>query len=167
MTILKHQGKKDQLQKTLTRKKVDDLKNKIKKLSRTEAYLKEQIKQRSEKLKSLQRDLDKNQAFLVKIKSSIEALESETETRLNERDLNSAHLVQLQTRAKWYRLIKEKRYRLVIRDEGGGSGMSDLGVLMQQNIELKEALEELENEHVHLKPSIRKIKCSLSDSRHV
>ena len=45
---------------------------------------------------------------------SISELESKTETALNERDQKLSALLELQNRAKWYRAIKEKKYRLIM-----------------------------------------------------
>ncbi len=90
------------------------------------------------------------------------------------KDKNLARILQLQTRfrstllketiklmrndlftrrAKWYRSIGDKRYKLAMKDDE----KSALDSLRAQNEDLKAALTKMEAEFPSLKPSLRKI----------
>ena len=81
---------------------------------------------------------------------------------MDEKTLNLNRLLRLQTRAKWYRMIKEKRYRLASRDgEGGGTGDSNvaegLAELSDKNTQLAEEIRKLETEFPRMRQSLRAV----------
>jgi hypothetical protein len=57
-------------------------------------------------------------------------------------------------RAKWYKSIQEKRYKVNLKDEGD---KNVLETLRTQNEELKSALVKMEAEFPYLKHNLRKI----------
>ena len=72
-----------------------------------------------------------------------------------QKDSKLSSTVQLQTRAKWYRAIKDKKYRLVARDED--KVKNELFTIKSQNEDLRETVEKLEAEFPYLSSGLKKI----------
>ncbi len=149
--------------RTLNNKKADDLTDKVRRLGKEELVLKDQLKARKERLSHLQRELAKNEAFLDKIKSSIKTLEEQTEEKMTEKELNLCRLLRMQTRMRWYRLVKDKRYRIKSAqpDDKAAQLLMDPLALSEQNQTLCEAINAVSEDFPHYKTSLRRIACLL------
>ena len=153
--VIVQREKNPQLIKSMEGRKTEELKLKLKKLQKQEQMFKGQLDQAKEKDNISKKELVKGQAFLKKIKESIVEMEMRERELVEEKNKNLALTVQLQTRGKWYKSIKDKRYRLAIRDEDNGE--SELIQLQKQNESIKGAISELEQEFPNLQECLRKI----------
>ena len=79
---------------------------------------------------------------------------SEIEAKRTGKDIKLNLILHLQTRAKWYRAIKSKRYRPANRDESHAS--AELTHVTAQNQELKAVIQILMREFPQLTKNITK-----------
>ena len=144
--------------KAMTGKKTDDARERLKRLSREESSLREQLNSRKDKLARLRKEIEKNEAFLDKIKDSLRTLEASTEGKLLEKEANLCRLLRMQTRMRWYKLIREKRYKVrpINQDEVLAS---DPIALADQNQALAEGISALADNFPQLKMNLKSISC--------
>ncbi len=94
----------------------------------------------------------------------IAATEHETVAARRERDRRLSSALRLQTRAKWYNMARERRYKI----SGGSNGssdnkeednvkMEDAATVAAQNEMVKEALDRLGMDFPHLREALVRI----------
>lgn len=76
--------------------------------------------------------------------------------RQSQRVRKLALLAQLQTRAKWYQAIKDKSYRLAIKDEDKGG--KELNKIREQNKDLIQAIDQLKDEFPAMNDNLSSIR---------
>ena len=81
--------------------------------------------------------------------------------QLNAKERTLNLILELQTRAKWYRSVNDKKYRLTLKDTED-SANTEIIMLQTQNKNLKEILRILQDEFPALKRNIRKAGTSLN-----
>jgi hypothetical protein len=84
------------------------------------------------------------------------------EHQLNAKERTLNLILELQTRAKWYRSINDKKYRLSLKDNED-SANSEIAMLQTQNKSLTEILRILQNEFPALRRNIKKAGSSLNN----
>jgi hypothetical protein len=84
------------------------------------------------------------------------------EHQLNAKERTLNLILELQTRAKWYRSINDKKYRLSLKDNED-SANSEIAMLQTQNKSLIEILRILQNEFPALRRNIKKAGSSLNN----
>ena len=94
--------------------------NRLKKLNKEEVEFSKIRSKLGEKDLELKQELENSMEFLDKLREAVGKTEAATEDQKSERDRRLNLILQLQNRAKWHRAIKDKRYRLAIRDEDKG-----------------------------------------------
>ena len=89
------------------------MRNKLRKLAREEKELASEIAQSESKENELENELDRKQELLRQLHDKSEELNAKLDSFLTKREHKMNELLSLQTRAKWYRSIKVKKYRYV------------------------------------------------------
>lgn len=84
------------------------------------------------------------------------------EHHLNAKERTLNLILELQTRAKWYRSINEKKYRLTLKDSEE-TAKTEIIMLQTQNKNMKEILRILQDEFPALRRNIRKAGSGLND----
>jgi len=77
------------------------------------------------------------------------------ERQLNAKERTLNLILELQTRAKWYRAVNDKKYRLTLKDTEENAH-TEIVMLQAQNKNLKEILRLLQDEFPALRRNIKK-----------
>ena len=77
------------------------------------------------------------------------------ERQLNAKERTLNLILELQTRAKWYRAVNDKKYRLTLKDSEENAH-TEIVMLQAQNKNLKEILKLLQDEFPALRRNIKK-----------
>ncbi len=163
-------SKHQELSKTEASKHLADLNNHLNKIHRDEREIQKALAEAKESNAAVGRELAKTAAFAEQVKNRSMELQTRREEQLSLKDQRLATVLRLQNRAKWYKAVQEKRYRLAsspttaASSEGPesshserGGRLEDLNGLRLQNRLLKEQLVQMEQAFPHLKHSLRRI----------
>ena len=92
--------------------------------------------------------------MLIQLQNLLVDAVAKIDEKRSSKDVKLNMVLHLQTRARWYRAIKEKKYRPAHRDEAQTA--TELSHTQAQNDELKNILKILMDEFPHLKRNITK-----------
>eukprot|EP00094_Tigriopus_californicus_P006577 TCALIF_06333-PA protein Name:"Similar to Ccdc40 Coiled-coil domain-containing protein 40 (Mus musculus)" AED:0.16 eAED:0.16 QI:0/0.5/0/0.66/1/1/3/0/818 len=112
-----HQAKKPQLSKSMMNKKIEDLKAKFRKVHREEQALKQLCTSKNSRHEDLEQELEHRGKLLKSIRQTSEEISKEIEAHHDLKDTKLAQILQLQTRSKWYRSVKERKYKMYSKSD--------------------------------------------------
>ena len=127
-----------QMIKSLLTKKIEDLNFKLKRMTKEETNIQKKLTLAKEDNDLLKQENEKKQMAFEQMRSLIIQKMQEADLKRNHKDLKLNQILRLQTRAKWYRAIKVKRYRPTNRDEAQSA--TELTSVLAQNEDLKGAV---------------------------
>lgn len=151
-----HSSKKPQLNKSMMNKKIEDLKAKLKKVHKEEHALKQLCTSKQNRHENLEKELDRRRALLKSIRETSEEISREIEAHHDLKDTKLAQILQFQTRSKWYRSVKERKYKM--HSKSDEKFQDELEQLQEQNESLKKSVEELEQEFPYLKTNLKRLR---------
>ena len=137
------------------------MRNKLKKLAREEKEIASEIAQSEAKENELENELDRKQDLLRQLHDKSEELNAKLDSFLTKREHKMSELLSLQTRAKWYRSVKVKKYRMSV--ENDDAALNEIIQLREQNTEIKKIMVKLQDDYPHYRRNILKSIISLSD----
>ena len=130
------------------------MRNKLKKLAREEKDLASEIAQNEAKENELETELDRKQDLIRQLHQKSEELNAKLDSFLTKREIKMNELLALQTRAKWYRSIKVKKYKMSV--ENDDVALNEIIQLREQNSDIKKLMVKLQEEYPYYKRSIQK-----------
>ena len=111
---------------------------------------------RKEHLESIKHQFGTKQILLTELQQNFYDLIEKIDQKWIAKDVKLNMILHLQTRARWYKAIKEKKYRPSHRDEAQSA--AELSHVQAQNDELRNILKILMDEFPRLKRNISKAK---------
>ena len=154
MHFLFRSSQRPQTTRILVTRKIDDMRNKLKKLAREEKDLAAEIAQNEAKENELEIELDRKQDLIRQLHHKSEELNAKLDSFLTKREIKMNELLALQTRAKWYRSIKVKKYKMSV--ENDDVALNEIIQLREQNADIKKLMAKLQEEYPYYKRSIQK-----------
>ena len=142
------------MMKSLLTKKIEDLNFKLKRMGKEENSLQNKVNKANNECQVTQVEFENRQMDFEQLRTEILHKVQEEEEKRNLKDTKLNMILHLQTRARWYRAIKVKRYRASNRDESQGA--TELTHVLAQNQELKAIINQLTMQFPHLRKNITK-----------
>lgn len=147
-------SQRPQTTRVLIARKIDDLRNKLKKLNREEKELTAVIQETEARETVLDTNLDAKQEVLKKLHDKSQELHLAIEKYTAKKESKMVQILTLQTRAKWYRAIKAKKYRMSVESEN--AALSEIAQLREQNEDIKKLLFYLQEEYPYYKKALHR-----------
>ena len=147
-------SQRPQTTRVLVNRKIDDLRNKLKKLAREEKELTVLISEQEIKETHVRNQLGGKQIMLQNLHSKSKELNAQIEKYLYRKEAKMVEILGLQTRAKWYRAIKAKKYKMSV--ENDDAALNEIVQLREQNGDIKKLLERLLQDYPFYKRNLQK-----------
>ena len=119
-----------------------------------ETAIKRHLNARKDQCDSVKQQYGIKQALLNQLQHSYAELLDQIDQKWVSKDVKLNMILHLQTRARWYKAIKDKKYRPSHRDEAASA--AELSHVQAQNDELRNILKILMDEFPRLKRNISK-----------
>ena len=119
-----------------------------------ETAIKRHLNARKDQCDSIKQQYGIKQALLNQLQHSYAELLDQIDQKWVSKDVKLNMILHLQTRARWYKAIKDKKYRPSHRDEAASA--AELSHVQAQNDELRNILKILMDEFPRLKRNISK-----------
>ena len=124
----------------------------MRKLTKEETAIKRQLAVSQGRCESVRTQFGTKQALLIQLQQNIFDVGEKIDLKWSQKDVKLNTILHLQTRARWYKAIKDKKYRPAHRDEGQSA--TELSHTQAQNEEMRNVLNILMDEFPHLKRNI-------------
>ena len=119
-----------------------------------ETAIRRHLNARKDQCDSIKQQYGIKQALLNQLQHSYAELLDQIDQKWVSKDVKLNMILHLQTRARWYKAIKDKKYRPSHRDEAASA--AELSHVQAQNDELRNILKILMDEFPRLKRNISK-----------
>ena len=126
----------------------------LKKMTKEENAIKRHLLTRTNQCNSIKQQLITKQTSLSQLQQTFVGLLEQIDQKWVSKDVKLNMILHLQTRARWYKAIKDKKYRSAHRDEAQSA--AELSHVQAQNDELRNVLKLLMDEFPRLKRNISK-----------
>ena len=126
----------------------------LKKMVKEETAIKRHLSTRRDHCNSIKQQYGIKQTLLNQLQQSYGDLLDQIDQKWVSKDVKLNMILHLQTRARWYKAIKDKKYRPSHRDEAASA--AELSHVQAQNDELRNILKILMEEFPRLKRNISK-----------
>ena len=123
-------------------------------MAKEETAIKRHLNARKDQCDSIKQQYGIKQALLNQLQHSYAELLDQIDQKWVSKDVKLNMILHLQTRARWYKAIKDKKYRPSHRDEAASA--AELSHVQAQNDELRNILKILMDEFPRLKRNISK-----------
>ena len=123
-------------------------------MAKEETAIKRHLNARKDQCDSIKQQYGIKQALLNQLQHSYAELLDQIDQKWVSKDVKLNMILHLQTRARWYKAIKDKKYRPSHRDEAASA--AELSHVQAQNDELRNILKLLMDEFPRLKRNISK-----------
>ena len=123
-------------------------------MAKEENVIKRHLNTRKEQCDSIKQQYGIKQTLLNQLQHSYAELLEQIDQKWVSKDVKLNMILHLQTRARWYKAIKDKKYRPSHRDEAASA--AELSHVQAQNDELRNILKILMDEFPRLKRNISK-----------
>ena len=123
-------------------------------MAKEENAIKRHLNARKEQCDSIKQQYGIKQTLLNQLQHSYAELLDQIDQKWVSKDVKLNMILHLQTRARWYKAIKDKKYRPSHRDEAASA--AELSHVQAQNDELRNILKILMDEFPRLKRNISK-----------
>ena len=123
-------------------------------MAKEETAIKRHLNARKDQCDSIKQQYGIKQALLNQLQQSYVELLDQIDQKWVSKDVKLNMILHLQTRARWYKAIKDKKYRPSHRDEAASA--AELSHVQAQNDELRNILKILMDEFPRLKRNISK-----------
>ena len=147
--------------RVLITRKIDDLRNKLKKFAREEKEVTALIGECEASENHVQNQLNLKQKIFRELQQKSIDLGLQMEKFLYRKEIKMIQILTLQTRAKWYKAIKNKKYKMSV--ENDDAALNETAQIREQNHELKRLLGGLLEEFPFYKRNIQKAIITLVD----
>ena len=147
-------SQRPQTTRVLVNRKIDDLRNKLKKLAREEKELTVLIASTELTENHVQNELGAKQKLLQNLHGKSKELNIQIEKYLYRKESKMVEILGLQTRAKWYRSIKTKKYKMSV--ENDDAALNEIVQLREQNSDIKKLLNGLLHEYPFYKRNLQR-----------
>ena len=137
------------------------MRSKLKKLTREEKELTVLISQSEDREHQLEGQLEDKQSMLQTLQQKTEELNNLILKYIHAKEGKMVEILTLQTRAKWYRSVKAKKYKMSV--ENDDMALQEIVVLRDQNLEIKKILNLLNQDYPFYKRNLQKAVIMLSD----
>ena len=123
-------------------------------MAKEETAIKRHLNARKDQCDSIKQQYGIKQTLLNQLQHSYAELLDQIDQKWVSKDVKLNMILHLQTRARWYKAIKDKKYRPSHRDEAASA--AELSHVQAQNDELRNILKILMDEFPRLKRNISK-----------
>ena len=154
-------SQRPQTTRVLVHRKIDDLRARLKKLAREEKELTVMISQSEDRESHLVSQLEEKQRLLEDLQQKSQDLNNLILKYIHGKERKMVEILTLQTRAKWYRAVKTKKYKMSV--ENDDMALNEIVALRDQNSEIRKIIDMLNQDYPFYKRNLQKAVVMLSD----